>query len=162
MGSTVLRLSGATVVGLLLSATAGHAQATREPGGDEILAYTAKIQAMVEVCRQQTPAVAEHVVRTYAEWLERNPVISETLHGLDFGPDPARMEARAAALAEMKRQEVTALQLALGTDPAGFSIRCERFLKDLDVGELDYPAASAARREEPARARLPQTAPSTR
>ena len=146
-------------MGLLLTAAVGHAQTTREAGGDEILAYVAKIQAMVEVCRQQTPAVAEHVVRTYAEWLERNPVISETLHGLNFGPDPARMEARAAALAEMKRQEVTALQWALGTNPASFSIRCERFLKDLDAGALDYPAASTARREQPARAWLPQAAP---
>jgi hypothetical protein len=143
----VLRRSGAAIVGLLLAATVGHAQAIREAGGDEILAYVAKIQAMVAVCRQQTPAVAEHVVRTYAEWLERNPVISETLHGLDFGPDPARMGARTAALAEMRRQEVTTLQRALGMDPAGFSMRCERFLRDLDLGELDYPAASTARRE---------------
>jgi hypothetical protein len=134
----------AATLGLLAHAAVSRA----EPEGGDVLAYAAEIRAMVEVCREETPAVTAHLGQAYSSWLEHNPIVSEALHALTFGPDPARMAMRSAAYEERKRRETAALQREFEADPEGLSARCEHFIKDLGTGELDYPAPVASPRRE--------------
>ena len=60
----------------------------------------------------------------------------------------ARMATRSAAYEERKRRETAALRREVEADPDGFSARCEHFIKDLDTGELDYPAPVVSPRRE--------------
>lgn len=135
----------APLLGLVLALPA--AGPTDDPLDElaRLIESTASVQSMVTTCAEESPTVSQHLLDAADAWWERNVVVRETMRGLAFNDDATVTQLVLGVFEHLKAELVAALKQDAGRDAEGFALRCERFLKDLDSGRLDYRTAGRSR-----------------